>query len=111
MKQHMLTHKTRDSNGNCSSGDEESHLSSRSSQHDQSVASSLVKVAIKMEQSRAPSENNNVQRKRDVHEADNAIDEDSRNFLSDGQYSMDKEADIKKWCNKLNEMPENIAAS
>jgi hypothetical protein len=117
MKQHMLTHKMNDMYGHCSSGDDESHLSSRSSHLEPpSTESQQIKFAIKLSNTKYNSSENNEDD--DDEKIDNTNSSASggrngRNFLplGNGQYNMEKEADIKKWCNKLNEMPENIAAS
>jgi hypothetical protein len=106
MKQHMLTHKMNDMSGHCSSGDDESHLSSRSSHLEPpSTENQKIKFAIKLSNTKY----------NDDEKIDNtnssASGRNGRNFLPLGRYNMEKEADIKKWCNKLNEMPENIAAS
>jgi hypothetical protein len=91
MKQHLLTHKIRDGPGNSNSGDEESRQSSHSSQPETAAAA-----------------HQRHHHERSHHPMD---DDDDETDYTRGQYTMTKEADIKKWCNKLNEIPENIAAS
>uniref|UniRef100_A0A336N1V4 CSON008432 protein n=1 Tax=Culicoides sonorensis TaxID=179676 RepID=A0A336N1V4_CULSO len=122
MKQHMLTHKIRDMFGNSNSGDE-SRMSTNS--QDPSVkdsestsGGSQINFAIKLEKSQSLQEfdrGNNDTNNKHLKEsnmsdrgspASDYTGGSSRNFNG-----ISKEADIKKWCNKLNEMPENIAAS
>jgi hypothetical protein len=134
MKQHLLTHKIRDAQGNSNSGDEESHLSSHSSQHDmytnhssinqrspdllQHQSNNQINFAMQLGKPQSPSHTANSHHRMD----DDDIDDDNTSSASNagnnysrmannGQYNMTKEADIKKWCNKLNEIPENITAS
>lgn len=114
MKQHMLTHKIRDMFGNSNSGDE-SHMSNDTSQ-DQSTTprppskegSNSINFAIKLEKSESP----DLQAKQDERVNSRASENGSpAGYQSGTDYNMAKDAEIKKWCNKLNEMPENIAAS
>lgn len=120
MKQHMLTHKIRDMFGNSNSGDE-SRMSNTSqdpsSAKDSESGGSQINFAIKLEKSRSPV---NFERSSSVpndtkHLKDNASDRGSPVSdyagASHDFNGVSKENDIKKWCNKLNEMPENIAAS
>ncbi|XP_063697531.1 homeotic protein spalt-major [Culicoides brevitarsis] len=117
MKQHMLTHKIRDMFGNSNSGDE-SRMSSTSqdpsmSAKDSESGGSQINFAIKLEKSRSPEnfERSNSEN-RDKHSMKDDRGSPASDYAGGNDFNgMSKEADIKKWCNKLNEMPENIAAS
>lgn len=122
MKQHMLTHKIRDMFGNSNSGDE-SRMSSTS--QDPSVkdsestgGGSQINFALKLEKSRSPesfdraSNNTGSKHLKDSNMSDHGSPASDYTGGSGHDFNgMSKEVDIKKWCNKLNEMPENIAAS
>lgn len=132
MKQHMLTHKIRDMFGNSNSGDE-SRMSSTSTQDPPSVkdsestgggggGGSQINFAIKLEKSRSPeSFDRTSNQSSDKHLKDHSSNLSDRDGSPASDYTAEsgrhnfngisKEVDIKKWCNKLNEMPENIAAS
>lgn len=110
MKQHMLTHKIRDMFGNSNSGDEsQSNTSQEQSSTPRPASkegSNSINFAIKLEKSRSPNHNPALADSADKNSGSRG---ESPTFASD--YSMSKDAEIKKWCNKLSEMPENIAAS
>ncbi|CRL01236.1 CLUMA_CG014196, isoform A [Clunio marinus] len=117
MKQHMLTHKIRDMFGNSNSGDE-SRMSSGGGQTSDSQSTinnnQQINFAIKLENSRSPNING-VKNGEDDEMNNESVTKENEdkvesNFSALGQ-KFTKEPDIKKWCNKLNEMPENIAAS
>lgn len=115
MKQHMLTHKIRDMFGNSNSGDE-SRMSSGGGHTSDSQSTinnnQQINFAIKLEKSRSPHFNGadklavDHEMNDDMASKENG-DEAESNFAKKYQ----KDPTIKKWCNKLNEMPENIAAS
>lgn len=111
MKQHMLTHKIRDMFGNSNSGDE-SRMSSGGGGHTSDSQSTTINnnqqinFAIKLEKSRSPNFNSDKN-----GGEDDEMNDESKNEDEDFSLKYQKEPDIKKWCNKLNEMPENIAAS
>jgi hypothetical protein len=110
MKQHMLTHKIRDMFGNSNSGDE-SRMSSGGGHTSDSQSTinnnQQINFAIKLEKSRSPFNGDKN------GEDDEAIDLRENGKETEAEFSpkYQKDPDIKKWCNKLNEMPENIAAS
>lgn len=117
MKQHMLTHKIRDMFGNSNSGDE-SRMSSGGGHTSDSQStinnnSQQINFAIKLEKSRSPHFHGADKLAEDDGMNDDGLaakengDETESNFAQKYQ----KDPAIKKWCNKLNEMPENIAAS
>lgn len=116
MKQHMLTHKIRDMFGNSNSGDE-SRMSSNSETTQRPCskeAPGQINFAIKLEKS--PNHNHYDDEKSKQHSSRNSENGSPVSYTSAGgngtdYSSMSKEAEMKKWCNKLNEMPENIAAS
>lgn len=117
MKQHMLTHKIRDMFGNSNSGDE-SRMSSggghtSDSQSTVNNSGQQINFAIKLEKSRSP--NFNGDKNGDDDEMTDGCVMKSNENGADGESDFvknySKDPDIKKWCNKLNEMPENIAAS
>lgn len=108
MKQHMLTHKIRDMFGNSNSGDE-SRMSSGGG-HTSDSQSTInnnqhINFAIQLEKSRSPHLNGDK----------NGDDDEMAAASEEGKEELPpkypKDPDIKKWCNKLNEIPENIAAS
>lgn len=115
MKQHMLTHKIRDMFGNSNSGDE-SHMSNTSQEQSTTPrppskeGSNSINFAIKLEKSDSLDV---VEAKRDAVGGSPRASENGSpsGYQSGNDYNMSKDAEIKKWCNKLNEMPENIAAS
>lgn len=117
MKQHMLTHKIRDMFGNSESGDESRMSSgghtSDSQQHSSTATSGNqhINFAIKLEKSQSPDYNKarEAEAKLENHAA--GIAENGNFATLNGQYNMKSDNGIKQWCNKLNEMPENIAAS
>lgn len=103
----MLTHKIRDMFGNSNSGDESrlsgSGVGGHASDSQSNVNSNQqINFAIKLEKSRSPHFNG---------------DDDDKNGGADDEEEMmnnPKENggdEFKNWCSKLNEMPENIAAS
>lgn len=107
MKQHQLTHKIRDMFGNSNSGDE-SRMSSGGGHTSDSQATvnnenQQINFAIKLEKSKSPSFHRDKDGELVEKEKETAADFSKQKFP--------KNPDIKKWCNKLNEMPENIAAS
>lgn len=108
MKQHQLTHKIRDMFGNSNSGDE-SRMSSggghtSDSQSTINNGNQQINFAIKLEKSHSPNFNK--------HGIDDELLEKGKETAQDfSTQKFPKDPDIKKWCNKLNEMPENIAAS
>lgn len=112
MKQHMLTHKIRDMFGNSNSGDE-SRMSNTSQEQSTTPrpaskeGANSINFAIKMEKSQSPESASASPSNK--HPNDTSPRASPPTFASD--YSMSKDAEIKKWCNKLSEMPENIAAS
>jgi hypothetical protein len=117
----MLTHKIRDMFGNSNSGDE-SRMSSNGGCNSDSQSNNnnqQINFAIKLEKSRSPmcdDDNNATKNGDDMDEDDNDDDEDivKENGMtkeSTSDFAFKRDSDIKKWCNKLNEMPENIAAS
>ena len=110
MKQHMLTHKIRDMFGNSNSGDE-SRMSSGGGHTSDSQSTinnnQQINFAIKLEKSRSPNFNGDKNA-----EDDEAMDlKQSEKETDSGFDKYQKDPDMKKWCNKLNEIPENIAAS
>lgn len=117
----MLTHKIRDMFGNSNSGDE-SRMSSNGghtsdSQSNNNNNNQSINFAIKLEKSQSPGfETTNGKcidgdSKHDSDLRENGNSENENFPTLNGQYSLKQDNDIKKWCNKLNEMPENIAAS
>lgn len=118
MKQHQLTHKIRDMFGNSNSGDE-SRMSSGGGHTSDSQSTinnnQQINFAIKLEKSRSP--NFNGDKNGEDDEMNDAADlkknetEKESNFSSLNGQKYQKDPEIKKWCNKLSEMPENIAAS
>ena len=119
MKQHMLTHKIRDMFGNSESGDESRMSSgghtSDSQQHTSTINSQHINFANKLEKSQSPDYNKARDNEAKVDVAATAPQHghaENGNFATlNGQYNMKTDNGIKQWCNKLNEMPENIAAS
>lgn len=121
MKQHMLTHKIRDMFGNSNSGDE-SRMSSGGGHTSDSQSTinnnQQINFAIKLEKSRSPI-NFNGDKNGEDDEMNDVVElkengketESESDFASLNGQKYQKDPDIKKWCNKLNEMPENIAAS
>lgn len=115
MKQHMLTHKIRDMFGNSNSGDE-SRMSSGGGHTSDSQSTinnnQQINFAIKLEKSRSPHFNGADKLAEDEEMNDGlAAKEDGDKAESNFAQKYHKDPTIKKWCNKLNEMPENIAAS
>jgi hypothetical protein len=122
----MLTHKIRDMFGNSNSGDE-SRLSSNGghtsdSQSNHNNNNQQINFAIKLEKSRSPSNYENddkIENGEDEEETnDDAKEEDEIDVKEPDdegfafkQQQQQQPDHLKKWCNKLNEMPENIAAS
>lgn len=118
MKQHQLTHKIRDMFGNSNSGDE-SRMSSGGGHTSDSQSTinnnQQINFAIKLEKSRSPNFNG-VKNGEDDEMNDDAVSkknetETESDFSPRSEQKYQKDADMKKWCNKLSEMPENIAAS
>lgn len=113
----MLTHKIRDMFGNSNSGDE-SRMSSGGG-HTSDSQSTLnnnnqqINFAIKLEKSRSPSNYTNGVADDKVNDDDDDIKENGveKESRDDNEFAFKPEPELKKWCNKLNEMPENIAAS
>lgn len=103
--------------GNSNSGDE-SRMSSNGGHTSDSQSTinnnnQQINFAIKLEKSRSPSNytNGGDDKNEDDEMTDgkeNGIEKESND--EDFAYK-DDEPELKKWCNKLNEMPENIAAS
>jgi hypothetical protein len=115
MKQHMLTHKIRDMFGNSNSGDE-SRMSSGGGHTSDSQSTinnnnQQINFAIKLEKSRSPHFNGDKNGEDDEMNDAAELKENGQETESDFSSKYQKDPDIKKWCNKLNEMPENIAAS
>jgi hypothetical protein len=114
MKQHMLTHKIRDMFGNSNSGDE-SRMSSGGGHTSDSQStinnSQQINFAIQLEKSRSPHFNGDKNGEDDEMNDAAELKENGKETESDFSSKYQKDPDIKKWCNKLNEMPENIAAS
>lgn len=118
MKQHQLTHKIRDMFGNSNSGDE-SRMSSgggHTSDSQSTVNNQQINFAITLEKSRSPhisgdknGEDDGLNDGLDLKQKKEKEAESEFSSLNGQKYQ--KDPDIKKWCNKLNEMPENIAAS
>lgn len=114
----MLTHKIRDMFGNSNSGDE-SRMSSGGGHTSDSQSTinngQQINFAIKLEKSRSPhfngDKNGEDDEMTDVSEAKENGDEADSDFAPLNGQKYQKDPAIKKWCNKLNEMPENIAAS
>lgn len=108
MKQHMLTHKIRDMFGNSNSGDE-SYMSSGGGHTSDSQSTNnnnqQINFAIKLEKSQSSDFND---KKQDDDDDDEDEDDDNRDNIDLKRQYDQKE---NNWCNKLNEMPENIAAS
>lgn len=123
MKQHMLTHKIRDMFGNSNSGDE-SRMSNNSQDpgsakdSESTGGGSQINFAIKLEKSRSPGSfergSADAREKHSMKDVSSDRGSPASDYTASSGHDfngMSKEADIKKWCNKLNEMPENIAAS
>lgn len=118
MKQHMLTHKIRDMFGNSNSGDE-SRMSSGGGHTSDSQSTinnnQQINFALKLEKSRSPNFNGDKNGEDDEMNDGSELKENGAEsesgFESLNGQKYQKDPDIKKWCNKLNEMPENIAAS
>lgn len=119
MKQHQLTHKIRDMFGNSNSGDE-SRMSSGGGHTSDSQSTvnnnQQINFAITLEKSRSPhingdknGEDDGLNDGLDLKQKKEKEVESEFSSLNGQKYQ--KDPDIKKWCNKLNEMPENIAAS
>jgi hypothetical protein len=112
MKQHMLTHKIRDMFGSSNnSGDETSQTaqSPSSSTSDQPQ----INFAIKLEKSQSPDfiAAESGKNKENRMESETSSQTSSGSANNNYNQYINKDNDIKKWCQKLNEMPENIAAS
>jgi len=111
MKQHMLTHKIRDMFGNSNSGDESrmssggGHTSDSSNNHQHH--NNNINFAMKLDEDKNGSQ----------VAADEDDDADGVAAVKDNGIAKEpSESDFSplnghKWRNKLNEMPENIAAS
>jgi len=117
----MLTHKIRDMFGNSNSGDE-SRMSSGGGHTSDSQSTinnnnQQINFALKLEKSRSPSNyTNGGDDKNNVVDDDDEMNDGKENGIekesNDEDFAFkDDEPELKKWCNKLNEMPENIAAS
>jgi hypothetical protein len=113
--------------GNSNSGDE-SRMSSNgghtsdspSANNNNNNNNQSIDFAIKLEKSQSPDfesdngKNVDGELKHDNHSTviqENGNSENENFAALNGQYSLKPENDIKKWCKKINEMPENIAAS
>jgi hypothetical protein len=103
--------------GNSNSGDE-SRMSSNGGHTSDSQSTinnnnQQINFALKLEKSRSPSNyTNGGEDKNNVIDEDDEMKEDGTEKESnDEDFAYKDEPEIKKWCNKLNEMPENIAAS
>ena len=107
MKQHMLTHKIRDMFGNSNSGDDSSvgggHTSDSQSTNNNNQQ---INFAIKLEKTKSTDFNDEKYDDNDG-DSDNKANIDSENRYLNKQYDQNE----INWCNKLNEIPENIAAS
>lgn len=125
----MLTHKIRDMFGNSNSGDESrmssngGHTSDSQSNHNNN--NQQINFAIKLDKSRSPL--NYTNGAADDDKMTDGIDEEDEEMVNDDEakansvdpkqsnseeFPFKRDAnELKKWCNKLNEMPENIAAS
>jgi hypothetical protein len=116
MKQHQLTHKIRDMFGNSNSGDE-SRMSSGGGHTSDSQSTvnnngQQINFAIKLEKSRSPNFISDKNGEDDEMMNDGAEPKENETEAdSDFGQKYRKDQEMKKWCNKLNEMPENIAAS
>lgn len=96
--------------GNSNSGDESRMSSGGVGGHTSDSQSNVnnnqqINFAIKLEKSRSPHFNGDNDKNGDDDEMMNNPKE------NDGEFAFKQESDIKNWCSKLNEMPENIAAS
>lgn len=107
--------------GNSNSGDE-SRMSSGGGHTSDSQSTinnnnQQINFAIKLEKSRSPSNyTNGDEDKNNVGDEDDEIMNDVKENgiekeSNDDEYPFKQDRELKKWCNKLNEMPENIAAS
>lgn len=116
----MLTHKIRDMFGNSNSGDESlmsggGHTSD--SQSNVNNNNQQINFAIKLEKSRSPhfnGDNKNGVADDDDDEMMMMSDQKENGIEKDSEaddFAFKDDPNIKKWCSKLNEMPENIAAS
>lgn len=115
----MLTHKIRDMFGNSNSGDE-SRVSSGGGHTSDSQTNNnnqQINFALKLEKSRSPNCTNKNGDDDDVASDISDVKENRISHEPDSDFSslngpyLKQDSDISKWCNKLSEMPENIAAS
>lgn len=114
----MLTHKIRDMFGNSNSGDE-SRMSSGGGHTSDSQSNinnnQQINFAIKLEKSRSPHYTVDDVDKNDGNGDDDEMGDVKENGMTkepnSSEFPFKPDSDMKKWCNKLNEMPENIAAS
>lgn len=113
MKQHQLTHKIRDMFGNSNSGDESRMSAASGGGHTSDSQSTInnsnqqINFAIKLEKSRSP----NFIGDKHGQQDDELIEKEKETAADFSKQKFPKDPDLKKWRNKLNEMPENIAAS
>lgn len=100
--------------GNSNSGDE-SRMSSGGGHTSDSQSTinnnQQINFAIKLEKSRSPNFNGDKNGEDDEMPDVAELKENGKETESEFPSKYQKDPDIKKWCNKLNEMPENIAAS
>lgn len=114
----MLTHKIRDMFGNSNSGDE-SRMSSggggvggHTSDSQSNVNNNQqINFALKLEKSRSPHFNGDDDKNGVADDDDEMMNDPKANGSAAGEFPFKGDSDIKNWCSKLNEMPENIAAS
>lgn len=113
----MLTHKIRDMFGNSNSGDESRMSGGGHTSDSQSNVNNnqQINFAIKLEKSRSPHFNGDDDKNGVADDDDEMMSEQKENGISKDAEAADftykQDSDMKKWCSKLNEMPENIAAS
>lgn len=114
----MLTHKIRDMFGNSNSGDESRMSSGGGGVGGQSDSQSNVNnnqqinFAIKLEKSRSPHFNGDDDKNGVADDDDEMMNNQKENGSDESEFGFKQgSSDMKKWCSKLNEMPENIAAS
>lgn len=101
--------------GNSNSGDE-SRMSSGGGHTSDSQSTinnnQQINFAIKLEKSRSPHFNGaDKLAEDDEMNDDSSVKQNEDKTESNFAQKYQKDPTIKKWCNKLNEMPENIAAS
>lgn len=112
----MLTHKIRDMFGNSNSGDESRMSGGHTSDSQSNVNNNQqINFAIKLEKSRSPHFNGDNKNGVAADDDEEMMGDQKENGKDDAEagddFAFKQNSDIKKWCSKLNEMPENIAAS